>query len=66
MENGKNELKDFLFKKRLPRPLFYLGFIIGMSILTQITIPRFPKNDKDLMKAKPSTLMQDKTYKEVK
>ena len=66
MANGKNELKDFLFKKRLPRPLFYLGLIIGMSILTQITIPRFPKNDKDLNKARPSTLMLDKTYEEVK
>ena len=65
MENGKNELKDFLIKKRLPRPLFYLGLIIGMSILSQITIPRFPKSDKDLNKAGPPTLMPDKTFEEV-
>jgi len=66
MGNDKNELKDFLFKKRLPRFLFYLGLIIGMYIFSQITIPRFPKKDKDLIKSRPSTLMPDKTYEEVK
>ena len=52
--------------KRLSRPLFYLGLIIGMSILSQIAIPKFPKNDKGLNKDRPSTLMPDKTFEEVK
>ena len=66
MENDKNELKDFFFKKRLPRPLFYLGLIIGMVILIQINIPKFPKNDKDLIKEISSTLILDKKYEDVK
>ena len=68
MENDKNEFKDFSLRKRLPRPLFYFGLIIGMSIFSQMTIPRFPKNDKDLNKARLPTLsvMPDKTYEEVK
>ena len=36
-------IKAILFKKLLPRPIFYIGLIITMSVISQKTIPRFPE-----------------------
>ena len=38
-------IKAILFKKILPRPIFYIGLIIAMSVVSQKTIPRFPETE---------------------
>ena len=42
--NKANKFKEILFKKRLPRPIFYVGLIVAMSVITTDNFSRWFSN----------------------
>ena len=40
-------LREIIYKKRFSRPSFYIGLIVCMSVISQITIPKFPRSERE-------------------